>query len=52
MAVRVQQPQIANAIILVMVVPRMQFEVLLALDHLPPDRAAPMLSGQDVGTTP
>ena len=50
MARRMEQDQINQMIILVIVIPMMQFDILLDLDHLPTTRAEPVLLSQDLST--
>jgi hypothetical protein len=50
--VGMEEHQIRQLVMLVMTIPVMQFEVLLALDHLSADGAPPVLLSQDLGTKP
>ena len=49
--VGMEEHQIRQSVILVMAIPVMQFEGLLALDHLSADGAEPVLLSQDFGAT-
>jgi hypothetical protein len=46
-----EEPQIRQPVMLMMAIPVMPFESLLALDHLSADGAEPMLLSQDFGAT-
>jgi hypothetical protein len=46
-----EEDQISQPVILVVAIPVMQFEILLALDHLSTDGATPGLLSQDLSTT-
>jgi hypothetical protein len=46
-----EEHQIHQPVILVMTIPMMQFESLLALDHLSADGTEPVLLSQDIGAT-
>jgi hypothetical protein len=47
LAVGMEQHQVSRSVVLVVAVPMMQFNVLIALDHLPTDRAKPALLFQE-----
>ncbi len=50
--VGMEEHQIHQLVMLVVSIPVMQFEGLLALDHLSADGAPPILPSQDLGPNP